>query len=141
MNNITIGISCGDINGIGLEVILKSVGLKNLGKKFKTVVYGSNKVIAYHKNIITQENLQFHTVETVAEARPERINVINCWNDNVNITLGKPEKAGGECAQKALARAVNDLQEGLIDALVTAPINKKAMQIIICNHQYNLPDL
>lgn len=126
---ITIGISCGDINGIGLEVILKSIGLKNIGKKFKTVVYGSTKVIAYHKNIITEENIQFHSIETPAEAHAERINVINCWPDNVNITLGKPDKVGGECAQKALDRAVNDLKAGDIDALVTAPINKKAMQM------------
>ncbi|MBL7808378.1 MAG: 4-hydroxythreonine-4-phosphate dehydrogenase PdxA [Saprospiraceae bacterium] len=129
MSNITIGISCGDINGIGLEVILKSIGLKNIGKKFKTVVYGSSKVIAYHKNIITEENIQFHSIDTAAEAQPERINVINCWNDNVNITLGKPDKVGGQCAHQALERAVKDLNAGEIDALVTAPINKKAMQL------------
>lgn len=129
MSNITIGISCGDINGIGLEVILKSIGLKNIGKKFKTIVYGSTKVIAYHKNIITDENIQFHSIEAASEAHAERINVINCWPDNVNITLGKPEKVGGECAQKALERAVKDLKSGDIDALVTAPINKKAMQL------------
>jgi 4-hydroxythreonine-4-phosphate dehydrogenase len=126
---MTIGISCGDINGIGLEVILKSIGLKDLGKKFKTVVYGSNKVIAYHKNIITQENIQFHTVQTAQEAQPGQINVVNCWEENVNITLGKPEKLGGQCAQMALERAVKDLHSGEIDALVTAPINKKAMQM------------
>lgn len=129
MSKITIGVTCGDINGIGLEVILKSIGLKNLGKKFKTVVYGSAKVIAYHKNIITEENIQFHTVNTAAEALPERINVINCWADNVNITLGKPDIVGGQCAMSALERAVNDLKAGAIDALVTAPINKKAMQL------------
>jgi 4-hydroxythreonine-4-phosphate dehydrogenase len=129
MSNITIGISCGDINGIGLEVILKSIGLKNIGKKFKTVVYGSSKVIAYHKNIITEENIPFHSIEKAAEAQEERINVINCWTENVNITLGKPDKVGGQCAQLALERAVKDLNAGEIDALVTAPVNKKAMQM------------
>ncbi|HLP96391.1 MAG TPA: 4-hydroxythreonine-4-phosphate dehydrogenase PdxA [Saprospiraceae bacterium] len=129
MSNITIGISCGDINGIGLEVILKSIGLKNLGKKFKTVVYGSSKVIAYHKNIITEENLQFHTINNANEALEDKINVINCWTENVNITLGKPDKVGGQCAQQALERAVKDLNTGEIDALVTAPVNKKAMQM------------
>jgi 4-hydroxythreonine-4-phosphate dehydrogenase len=126
---MTIGISCGDINGIGLEVILKSIGLKDLGKKFKTVVYGSNKVIAYHKNIITKENIQFHTIRTAREARIGQVNVVNCWEENVNITLGMPEKLGGQCAQMALERAVKDLHSGEIDALVTAPINKKAMQM------------
>ena len=129
MSNITIGITCGDINGIGLEVILKALALKKAGKSFKTIVYGSTKVVAYHKNIITQENIQFFPIQTADEAQPDRVNVINCWQDNVNITLGKPSDLGGQCAFKALERAVKDLREGVIDALVTAPINKKAMQM------------
>lgn len=129
MSNITIGLSCGDINGIGLEVILKAVALKNAGKGFRIVIYGSTKVIAYHKNIITQENIQFHSVNTPAEAQMERLNIINCWPDNVNITLGKANDVGGKCAFLALERAVKDLRSGAIDALVTAPINKKAMQM------------
>jgi 4-hydroxythreonine-4-phosphate dehydrogenase len=129
MQSITIGISCGDINGIGLEVILKSLAIKKAGSKFKTVVYGSTKVVAYHKNIITQENIVFHSIQTPAEAQADRVNIINCWGDNVNITLGKPTDSGGLCAQQALERATKDLKEGLLDALVTAPINKKAMQL------------
>ncbi|HND88732.1 MAG TPA: 4-hydroxythreonine-4-phosphate dehydrogenase PdxA [Saprospiraceae bacterium] len=129
MSNITIGLTCGDINGIGLEVILKAVALKNAGKGFRIVIYGSTKVIAYHKNIITQENIQFHSVNTATDAQAERLNIINCWPDNVNITLGKANDVGGKCAFLALERAVKDLRSGAIDALVTAPINKKAMQM------------
>ncbi len=129
MSNITIGITCGDINGIGLEVILKALALKKAGRSYKTIVYGSTKVVAYHKNIITQENIQFFPIQTAEEAQPDRVNVINCWQDNVNITLGKPSDLGGQCAFNALERAVKDLREGVIDALVTAPINKKAMQM------------
>jgi 4-hydroxythreonine-4-phosphate dehydrogenase len=129
MSNITIGISCGDINGIGLEVILKALAIKKAGQKFKTIVYGSTKVVAYHKNIITQDNIQFNSIATVAEARADQINVLNCWTDNVNITLGKPNDVGGQCARQALERAVADLRAGDLDALVTAPINKKAMQL------------
>ena len=129
MINITIGLTCGDINGIGLEVILKAVAIKKAGSAFRIVVYGSTKVIAYHKNIITQENIQFHSVESPAEALPDRMNIINCWPDNVNITLGKANDVGGKCAFQALERAVKDLRAGDIDALVTAPINKKAMQL------------
>ncbi len=129
MENITIGITCGDINGIGLEIILKALALKKAGQAYKTVIYGSTKVVAYHKNIITQENIQFHSVQSAAEAQAERINIINCWQDNVNITLGKASDVGGKCAFDALARAVKDLKAGEIDALVTAPINKKAMQM------------
>ncbi len=129
MSNITIGLTCGDINGIGLEVILKAVAIKKAGSAFRIVIYGSTKVIAYHKNIITEENIQFHSVDTPAEAQAGRMNIINCWPDNVNITLGKANDVGGKCAFQALERAVTDLRAGDIDALVTAPINKKAMQL------------
>ncbi len=129
MNNITIGISCGDINGIGLEVVLKALAIKNIGAKYQLVIYGSTKVVAYHKNIISQENIQFHSIQTAAEAQAGRINIINCWPDNVNITLGKATDLGGKCAYEALERAVKDLKAGEIDALVTAPIHKKAMQL------------
>lgn len=129
MSNITIGISCGDINGIGLEVILKALAVKKVGKNFTVIIYGSTKVVAYHKNIITQENIQFHSISSPSEAQPDRINVINCWPDNVNITLGKPTDLSGKCAFQALERAVKDLKAGHLEALVTAPINKKAMQM------------
>ena len=129
MSNITIGITCGDINGIGLEVILKALALQKAAPKYRTVVYGSSKVAAYHKNIISEENIQFHTVNTPAEAEPGRLNFINCWNDNINITLGKPTDVSGNCARLALEQAVKDFKSGAIDALVTAPINKKAMQM------------
>ncbi|MBX2893237.1 MAG: 4-hydroxythreonine-4-phosphate dehydrogenase PdxA [Saprospiraceae bacterium] len=129
MSNITIGISCGDINGIGLEVILKALAIRKVGDNFTTIIYGSTKVVAYHKNIITQENIQFHSISAPSEALQDRINIINCWPDNVNITLGKPTDLSGKCAFAALERAVKDLKTGDLDALVTAPIHKKAMQM------------
>ena len=127
--SITIGITCGDINGIGLEVILKALAIKQAGTAYNIVVYGSTKVVAYHKNIITQENIQFYNIQTPQEGEPGRINVINCWQENVNITLGKANEVGGQCAYQALERATQDLKAGHIDALVTAPFNKKAMQM------------
>ncbi|MBU6340746.1 MAG: 4-hydroxythreonine-4-phosphate dehydrogenase PdxA, partial [Bacteroidetes bacterium] len=98
MSNLTIGITCGDINGIGLEVALKALAIKKAVPAHRIVIYGSTKVVAYHKNIITQENIQFHSVNSPEEAHQDRLNVINCWNDNVNITLGKPTDMGGKCA-------------------------------------------
>lgn len=129
MSNITIGITCGDINGIGLEVVLKALAIKKAGPNFKTIIYGSSKVVAYHKNIISEENVPFHVVNSPSEAQPGRINIINCWGDNVNITLGKPNETGGKCAADALASAVRDMKKGELDAIVTAPVNKKAMQM------------
>lgn len=134
MNNITIGISCGDINGIGLEVILKALAIKNAVPHHKTVLYASTKVVAYHKNIITEENILFNTINTPAEAQAGKINIINCLPDNVNVTLGKASDVGGKCAMEALAAAVRDLAKGDLDALVTAPIHKKAMQMAGFKH-------
>lgn len=128
MEKLTIGITCGDINGISLEVIFKALHGKNFNG-ITTVVYGNTKVMAYHKNIITQENIQFNNVASPDRAEPDRINIINCWQDQVNITLGKATAEGGQYAAIALERAVKDLKNGLLDAIVTAPINKKAMQL------------
>ena len=77
MDNITIGITCGDINGIGLEIILKALAIKKAAQSFNLIIYGSTKVVAYHKNIITQDNIQFFSVQSAAEALPGRINIIN----------------------------------------------------------------
>ncbi len=128
-SDITIGVTCGDINGIGLETILKALLIKKVGQNLRIVIYGSTKVVAYHKNIITPENIQFYAISTPEEAQAGRINIINCWTDNVNITLGKPTDVSGKCAYLALERAAADLKNGTLDALVTAPIHKKAMQM------------
>lgn len=127
MDKRIIGITCGDINGIGLEVILKAIHERQLGGFLTTVIYGNTKVTAYHKNIFTQENINFNNINSPDRAEPGRINIINCWQDQVNITLGKPTAEAGQFAAIALERATADLKAGLIDALVTGPINKKAM--------------
>jgi 4-hydroxythreonine-4-phosphate dehydrogenase len=129
MSNIIVGITCGDINGVGLEVILKALAVRGVLAKTKTVLYANTKVVAYHKNIIIEENINFNTIQQPEEAQAGRINIINCWQDNVNITLGKATEEGGKCAFAALERAVADFKAGTIDALVTAPIHKKAMQM------------
>ncbi len=128
MNKIKIGITVGDINGIGLEVILKSLS-QGVTDFCTPVIYCSSKIVAYHKNIVGADTFQFHSTSSAHKVRHDKINVVNCWQDDVNITLGKLTEAGGKYAGISLEQATNDLQEGLIDALVTAPINKKAMQM------------
>lgn len=129
MEKIKIGISVGDINGIGLEVILKSLSDKRILNMFMPVIYGSSKVVAYHKNISSAEDLNFSGIAPGEAFREESINVVNCWNDEIAIELGQVTEAGGKHAHIALDQATRDLKEGLIDALVTAPIHKKAMQL------------
>lgn len=124
-----IGITIGDFNGIGPEVIIKALGDERFASKFTPIIYGSSKVMAYHKNIVEDVELNFFTVSGADRASKDKINVINCWDENVNITLGKATEEGGKYAYIALDRAVQDLKNGLIDALVTAPINKEAMKM------------
>jgi 4-hydroxythreonine-4-phosphate dehydrogenase len=124
-----IGISIGDINGIGLEVILKTLAIKELRDRFIPVLYGSSKVISYHKNIISDEEFPFHPLRSAERLAPDRINVVNCWQDNINITLGKPTDISGQYAIISLEHAVKDLKDKRIDALVTAPVSKEALQM------------
>jgi 4-hydroxythreonine-4-phosphate dehydrogenase len=130
MEKIKIGITIGDINGIGPEVVLKTLKDERILNYCTPIIYGSSKVVSYHKNILEEnEAIQYHTVRQADEAIDGKINVLNCWQDNVNITLGKATEVGGKCAFLALEQATKDLRDGAIDALVTAPINKHAMQL------------
>lgn len=128
MSKIKIGISIGDINGIGIEVILKTFTDKRIFDLCTPVVYGSSKVMAYHKNI-TKLDFQYSSVKSVEHCSADRLNVINCWTENVNINLGQPTEQSGKHAAISLDKATDDLQNGLIDAIVTAPINKEAMKM------------
>lgn len=128
MEKIKIGISIGDINGIGLEVILKTLSQEKLLDYCTPIVYGSTKVVSYHKNIVGAE-LHFNSVRNVQQAEIGKVNIVNCWQDNVNITLGKPSDLSGAYAYKSLEVAVADLRDRQIDALVTAPISKEAMHL------------
>ncbi len=128
MEKIKIGISIGDINGVGLEVILKTLSQEKLLDYCTPVVYGSTKVVSYHKNIVGAE-LHFNSVRNVQQAETGKVNIVNCWQDNVNITLGKPSDMSGAYAYKSLEAAVADLRDRQIEALVTAPISKEAMHL------------
>lgn len=129
MNKIRVGISIGDINGIGLEVVLKTFLDTRMLELCTPVLYGSSKIVSYHKNIIPEAELEFQGITSADQIEDDAIYVVNCWNDNVKITLGKITEAGGHYAHISLDRATDDLQAGLLDVLVTAPIHKKAMQL------------
>ena len=129
-----LGITTGDINGIGLEVILKALSHSKILNICVPVIYGSSKVVSYHKNIVSLDDFFFQSQRDAHRLDYDKANVVNCWNDSVNITLGKPTDAGGKYAQLSLEAAVKDLKHGLIDAIVTAPIHKKSMQLAGFRH-------
>lgn len=129
MGSIRAGITVGDINGIGLEVIIKTLSHPSVTQLCTPVIYGSSKVVSYHKNIVNPGEFTFHSTNSADKIYHQKINVVNCWQDTVNIVLGKETEEGGRFAHIALDRAVRDLKEGHIDLLVTAPISKNAMQL------------
>lgn len=128
-HKLKIGISIGDINGIGLEVVLKALDDKRILHLCTPVIYGAAKVISYHKNIAKIGQIAFNNVDSVDQCKDNTINVVNCWTENVKINLGECNADGGKYAHISLQKATDDLKLGLVDALVTAPINKEAMQL------------
>ncbi len=128
MEKIKVGISIGDINGVGAEIILKIFSDERMLKDYTPIVYASTKVISYHKNLIN-DNIRFQGINSADTAYEGKLNVLNCWNENANISLGQVTEDGGKFAYIALEKAVQDIKNGLIDTLVTAPIHKKAMNL------------
>lgn len=125
---IKVGITQGDINGIGYEVIFKALADPRMLEMCTPVIYGSSKVAAYHRKALNLPSISLNNVRSADEAHGKRINIVNCLDDNVRVELGKPTETSGEAAYLALEKAVEDLKKGAVDVLVTAPINKKAIQ-------------
>lgn len=126
---IKVGITLGDVNGVGCEVVIKTLMDSRITELFTPVVYGSAKAIAhYKKDIEGAESFQYSAINSASEARSKRVNLINCMPDQINIEPGVSTPEAGAAAVDALRAAVVDLKAGLIDAIVTAPINKENVQ-------------
>ena len=125
---ITIGITQGDSNGIGYEVIIKALCDPRIMDMMVPVVYGSSKFFGYNKKLVPEaEQLSTNVIASVADAKAKRVNIINCVPDSYNIEFGQSTKEGATAAYNSLKAAVADLKSGAIDALVTAPFNKHSM--------------
>lgn len=124
---LKIGITQGDINGIGYEVILKTLADQRILELCVPVIYGSSKAIGYYKKLLELDQLSINVIKAADEAVQKRINIINCGADELKVTLGQSTPEGGQAAFDALEVAADALQAGEIDALVTAPINKGNM--------------
>ncbi|MCL2651216.1 MAG: 4-hydroxythreonine-4-phosphate dehydrogenase PdxA [Candidatus Azobacteroides sp.] len=132
---IKVGITHGDINGIGYEVILKTLSDAKMLEFCTPVIYGSAKVAAYHRKALDLSNISMNTVNDARNAVNNRINIINCIDDEIKVELSKSTQVAGEAAFASLKRAVSDIKDGLIDVLVTAPINKNNIQ----NEHFKFP--
>ena len=128
MGKLKIGITMGDINGISTEVIIKALSDDRILEHFIPIIYGSAKVVAYYKNMVSSDNFHFTSISQASSTSEGRINVLNCWEEQAEIKMGQATAESGKFAHIALDRAVRDFQANAIDAIVTAPINKNAMK-------------
>jgi len=127
-NIIKIGITHGDVNGIGYEIIIKSFALPYFLDYCIPVVYGSSKVASYHKKTVDVKDFMFNLVKNAESAKEKRVNIVNVTEDEVKIDLGTSTEIAGKLSLMALEQAVDDLKKNHIDVLVTAPINKYNIQ-------------
>ncbi len=127
-DKIKLGISIGDVNGIGLEVILKTFTEAKMLDYCTPIIYGHTKVASFHRKALNMGDFMFNVINTPEEANPRKVNMINCWEEDVKIELGVANEIGGKYAFLSLQKATDDLVSGAIDALVTAPINKNNIQ-------------
>ncbi|MEP7278610.1 MAG: 4-hydroxythreonine-4-phosphate dehydrogenase PdxA, partial [Bacteroidota bacterium] len=123
-----IGISCGDINGIGIELIIKSLTDVRVLEMCTPVVFASNKVINFYRKSVPEFNFNYQNTKELTRITPKQVTVFNCWEEEIAVNPGTLNELGGIYAIKSLTAAANALKEKKIDGLVTAPINKKNSQ-------------
>lgn len=125
-----VAITAGDINGVGYEVIIKSLHDAHISELCTPVVYGNLAIAKAHARTLDEEYhaLNWNVIDTPQKAKQGTVSLISCYPDNTPLTIGSPSKEAGEAAYLSLQRATGDLQQGLVNALVTAPINKDTIQ-------------
>ncbi len=128
MDNIKVGISIGDINGVGMEVIIKTFLDNRIMENITPVVYGSTRIASYYRKNINAQNFNFFKIDDATKAKQKKANLVNIWDEEVKLEVGESTANGGKYALKSIEAATEDLAAGKIDVLVTAPINKKNIQ-------------
>lgn len=123
-----IGISCGDLNGIGIELIIKTFSDNRILEHCTPVIFASNKVINFYRKSIPEANINYSSTREFNRINPKQVNLFNCWEEEVQVTPGQLTETGGKYAVLSLQTAVAALKQKHIDGLVTAPIHKKNIQ-------------
>ena len=125
---LIVGITQGDGNGIGYEVIIKALADERILELCTPVIYGSSKIFGFYKKQIHDiDNINTNVINSARDAHQKRVNIVNCLPENVFVEPGQPTPESAKSAMISLSRAVEDIKAGHIDVLVTAPINKRAM--------------
>ena len=118
---IRVAITHGDTNGIGYEIILKAFEDSGMLELCTPIIYGNPKIATYHRNALKLET-PFTNIKNAEDARPDKLNMLSTFDDEVKVELGSPSPESAEAARKALQRAKEDLKNGLYDVLVQAPV-------------------
>jgi 4-hydroxythreonine-4-phosphate dehydrogenase len=125
---LVVGITQGDGNGIGYEVIIKALADERMLDLCTPVIYGSSKIFGFYKKQIHNiDQINTNVISSAKEVHQKRVNIVNCLPENVFVEPGQSTPESAKAAMTSLERAVADIKEGYIDVLVTAPINKRAM--------------
>lgn len=132
---IKVGITHGDVNGVGYEILIKAFTDARLLELFQPIIYGSSKSASYHRKVLDNNSVHFYSINRAEEAQVGKINLVNSVKEETRIELGTVSAEAGKSAYLALDEASNDLKEGKIDVLVTLPINKESIQ----SNQFNFP--
>lgn len=127
-NKIKIGISIGDVAGIGLEVIIKTFSDNRIFEDITPILYGNSAIAKFYRKGLNINDFSFNLIKNADEANPKRVNIIDVSTEEMKLTFGVPSKDTGALALKSLESATADLASNKIDALVTAPIDKNTIQ-------------
>ncbi len=136
-----IGFTCGDLNGIGIELIIKTLSDKRIIDMCVPVIFASNKCVNFYRKSLPDINFAYQAIKDFKRVNPKDINIFNCWEEEVQITPGTLNDTGGKYAYLSLLQAVTSLQAGDFDGLVTAPIHKKNIQSPAFNYSGHTPYL
>ena len=136
-----IGFSCGDLNGIGMELIIKTLSDSRILEHCTPVVFASNKSINFYRKLFTDYNFTFASIKEISKINLKQVNVLNVWEEEVAIMPGQLNETGGTYAYKSLEAAVAALEQKQIHGLVTAPIHKKNIQSEAFNFSGHTPYL
>ena len=133
MSKIKVGISIGDLNGIGMETIIKTFKDNRVMDFCTPIIFGSQKVAAIHRKTLEMQDFNFNIINSIKEAHPKKANLLNIWKDDIDVKLGEATTKSGELSFDSLKQASQALKDKQIDVLVTAPINKASIQEKVTN--------
>jgi 4-hydroxythreonine-4-phosphate dehydrogenase len=136
-----IGITCGDINGIGTELIIKTFADHRILEQCTPVIFASNKLINFYRKAVPEAHFNYQNIKDFSKVNHKQINIYNCWEEDILINPGQLNETGGKYAVKSLLAAANALKEGHIQGIVTAPIHKKNVQTSEFNFTGHTPFL